>query len=79
MKGKIQAAHETRPFLPFEIELVNGRVLQVRHPEFLYVPPGRGLYFVFTNAEGTPETFNAIMVLSVRPMRTSQEKRRKAG
>ena len=77
MKPEILVFQKAQPFVPFEIELVGGRVLNVPHPEFVYVPPGKGLYFVVTHRDGVVETLNAILVLSVRPSRKSP--RRKAG
>jgi hypothetical protein len=77
MKPEIAAFQKAQPFVPFEVELVGGRVLQVPHPEFVYVPPGKGLYFVITHKDGVVETLNAILVLSVRPIRKTT--RRKAG
>jgi hypothetical protein len=54
-------------------------VLRVDHPEFVYVPPGKGLYFVVTHRDGTPETCNAVLVVAVRPSRGRLQMRKKAG
>jgi hypothetical protein len=79
MKPTIEQYAKNAPFIPFEIELVGGRVLRVDHPEFVYVPPGKGLYFVVTHRDGTPETCNAVLVVAVRPSRGRLQMRKKAG
>jgi hypothetical protein len=33
--GQVRNYHEVRPFQPFEIHMLNGRVYTVDHPEFL--------------------------------------------
>lgn len=78
MKPQIETAAKATPFVPFEIELVGGRILRVNHSEFIYVPPGKGLYFVYTHNDGTPETCNAILVVSVRPSKKRNDGKRRA-
>ncbi len=77
MKPEIAAFQKAQPFVPFEIELVGGRVVTVPHPEFVYVAPGKSMYFVVTNTDGVVEVFNSFLVLAVRPSRKT--KSRKAG
>jgi hypothetical protein len=36
---ELQKMHQTRPFQPFDIYLVDGRSLPVEHPEFLARSP----------------------------------------
>ena len=76
MKSEIDKFKKAVPFVPFDIELVCGRIVHVPHPEFLLVPPGKGLYIGVSDEDGVVEVLNAIMVIAVRP---SRARRRKAG
>ncbi len=78
MKESIEKAVRNTPFSPFEIVMVGGSRLKVRHPEFIYVPPGRSYYFVWTDDDGVPAFYNANLVETVHPLR-AQHGRRKAG
>lgn len=75
MKNEIEKFATAKPFVKFEIVLVGGRVFGVKHPEFIYLPPGKGLFFVYTHPDGTPETCNAMLVESVRPMRNGKHRK----
>lgn len=56
---------KAEPFNPFEMHLVTGRVVRVPHPEFIYIPPGRGAYVVVTDDEGLAEFINITIVVSI--------------
>ncbi len=77
MKREIDTIAKARPFALFEMELVGGRVLRVKHPEFVYVPPGRGIHVVYTHEDGTSEFVNALLIVGARAIRPPA--RRKAG
>ncbi len=77
MKREIETIAKARPFAPFEMELVGGRVLRVKHPEFVYVPPGRGIHVIYTHDDGTSQFVNALLIVGVRTIRPAT--RRKAG
>ena len=32
---------QQQPFVPFEIVMMDGRVFEVPHPAFIWIPPGR--------------------------------------
>lgn len=74
---EIRKECEKRPFEPFEIVLVDGRVFPVRHIEFIWVPPGRTTWVYVANAEGLQEIINTAVISSIRPHKNG--KRRKAG
>ena len=78
MKSEIQNAAKAVPFVPFEIELVGGRVLRVNHPEFVYVPPGKGIHFAYTHADGSSEFCNALLVIAVRASKKKNEGKNRA-
>lgn len=78
MKEQIRQFVTQQPFEPFEIELANGRVLRIMHPEFVAVPPARtGLYFAFAGDQAG-ELINTMLVVAVRPIKKNG-KYRKAG
>lgn len=75
MNEEIRKFQKAVPFVPFEIELVGGRVLRVKHPDFIFVPPmARAPYFVHVDDDGVSETCSAVMVLAVRPIRGIKRK-----
>lgn len=58
-----------QPFQPFEIVLVNGRRLEVRHPEAILVPEEpRFTLVAVLNARGAIELVNTLIVESIRPL-----------
>lgn len=77
----IEKLAKAEPFNPFEMHLVTGRIVQVPHPEFIYVPPGRGSYVVVTDKEGLAEFINVTIVVSINLIDGSKKRggRRKAG
>jgi len=79
MKQAIAEAQRKEPFEPFDIEMVGGMMYHVPHPEFVYITPGKSVYFVWTSNEGVPVALNSMLVASVRPSKSSQGRRRKAG
>lgn len=57
------------PFQPFRVRMADGRSFEIKHPEFMYVPPGRNARtFVLTSDEGLMEWFNILLVTSVEQM-----------
>ncbi|HBS28880.1 MAG TPA: hypothetical protein DEB06_05400 [Phycisphaerales bacterium] len=77
----IEKLAKAEPFTPFEMHLVTGRVVSVPHPEFIYIPPGRGSYVVVTDDEGLAEFINVMIVVSINPIRGAKKRSggRKAG
>ena len=59
---------QERPFTPFEILMVDGRRFTVPHPEFIWVPPGRGtwVYVADPNAAGSADHINTAVISSIR-------------
>lgn len=79
----IRQYQKAEPFRLFEIELVTGRVLVVRHPEFVSAPPVRTGEFVFWHPKGSAESVNGMLVVAVRPHENGHSsrggKRRRSG
>ncbi len=52
----IRRAKHAEPFRPFSLRLVDGTVYDVKHPEYISIPPTRrpreAMYYVLTNGEG---------------------------
>jgi hypothetical protein len=64
---QIRAAHFARPFRPFAMHLADGRVLQIRHPEFLsYFTSGRTVFVVTGNA--SLERVDALLIVSLEEL-----------
>lgn len=67
------------PFQPIRIHIADGRKFDVRHPEFLYVPPGpRARTFVITDKNGYMQWFNILLVTSVEQLNGSQRRHKSA-
>lgn len=60
----IRKYRKAEPFRPFEIELVTGRILVVKHPEYVSAPPVRSGEFVFWGADGVAESLNGALVVA---------------
>ena len=52
----IRQAKHAEPFRPFSLRLVDGTVYDVRHPEYISIPPTprprEAMYYVMTHGEG---------------------------
>lgn len=71
---------QQQPFDPFEIVLVDGRVFSVPHPEFIWIPPGRGICVYVADAEaGSADHINTAVISSIRKATKNGNHRRKAG
>lgn len=68
-----------QPFRPFQLHLADGRVLRVRHPEFIYVPPKNERTVYITDDDGDVEIVDALMIVSLKPTKSGEPRRRKAG
>lgn len=78
--GELRKWQEKRPFEPFEILLVDGRAFVVPHPEFIWVPPGRGTWvYVADPSTGSADHVNTGIISSIRKAKNGQHRRRKAG
>jgi hypothetical protein len=68
-----------RPFDPFEIVLVDGRTFRVPHPEFIWIPPGRGTWvYVADPKTGSADHVNTVIISSIRKATNGRTRRRKA-
>jgi len=67
---------QEKPFEPFEILLVDGRRFTVPHPEFIWVPPGRGTWVYVADPEsGSADHVNNAVISSIRRASSNGEKR----
>jgi hypothetical protein len=58
---QIRQAMHAQPFRPFSLQLVDGSLCTVEHPDFIAVPPGgrpREIAF-FTEARNRPRSYEA--------------------
>lgn len=77
---EIRKYASAQPFEPFEIVLVDGRVFRVPHPEFIWVPPGRGTWvYVADSKAGGADHVNTVIISSLRKSKNGRVRRRKAG
>lgn len=72
------------PFVPFRLNLADGRSLTVHHPEFLMLSPNGRTAAIYPHAEGEEpglEVIDVLMVQSIKflPVRGQRTPRRKAG
>ncbi|MFN2508209.1 MAG: hypothetical protein ABR589_05500 [Chthoniobacterales bacterium] len=63
-------AHAT-PFVPFEIELVGGRLIHVAHPDFLAMDPG-GLTLTVYELPNAGEFIDVKLILSLKIRRVEE-------
>jgi hypothetical protein len=63
----LRTVHDARPFVPFRLNLADGRKLDVRHPEVLaYIPGGRTAIFV--HEDERTERIDPPLVVSVEEL-----------
>ena len=60
---------KSRPFHPFAMQLVDGRELEVRHPELITLTAGGRLANLWTGSDDPPEIIDVLMIVSLRPLR----------
>lgn len=76
---EVRRFQRAQPFQPFDIDLADGRLVHVPHPDFVYVPPINQRTVVVTDSKGVPEHINILVVVSIRPSERKPGKRRRAG
>jgi hypothetical protein len=57
----------TAPFQPFAVHLVDGRSIEVGHPELVTLVGG-GRIAEIENSEGQIERIDVLMIVSLRPL-----------
>jgi hypothetical protein len=63
---QIREAMHRAPFLGFDLRLLYGRSLHVRHPDFLAVPPrDRGRELTFYDDDGRMHRIDLLLVVDV--------------
>lgn len=70
---------QQQPFVPFEIVMVDGRVFEVPHPAFIWIPPGRGNWVYVADDTGSADHINTAVISSVRKSNHEGRGRKKAG
>lgn len=77
---EIRKWQKQQPFQPFTIVLVDGRSFDVPHPEFVWVPPGRGTWVYVADPEsGSADHVNTAVISSIHKISNGQDRQRKAG
>lgn len=77
---EIRTFAKATPFKPFEVVLVDGRTFEVRHPDFIFIPPGRGTWVYIVPPKGSAaEHINTVVISSIRHIEPKGKRRRKAG
>jgi hypothetical protein len=62
--------HRQQPFRPIRIRFADGQAFEVKHPEFMYVPPGsREQTFVVIDQDGLMTYVNILLVATIDPLR----------
>jgi hypothetical protein len=75
---QLREMHQARPFVPFDIQLADGRVLPVEHPENVaYFGAGRCIGVA--KSEGVIETVDLLLVTSLEPHGNGSPRRRRSG
>ena len=69
---QIRKLAHTTPFVPFEIELVGGRLIHVKHPDFLAMDPG-GLTITVYELPHAGEFIDVKLILSLKVHRIPQD------
>jgi hypothetical protein len=59
---------KARPFRPFSMHLVDGRELEVRHPELIALTAGGRLANLWTGSDDPPEVIDVLIVVSLGPL-----------
>jgi uncharacterized protein YjlB len=55
------------PFEPFRVGIANGKELDVRHPDYILISPGKGHVMIFTG----PERFQMVdskLITRIEPL-----------
>jgi hypothetical protein len=71
---QLQRFHSARPFQPFDIHLVDGRVLPVEHPELL-ARSQSGRTIAVARTDDTIETVDLLLVVSLKPRPNGSRRR----
>lgn len=74
MLREIQNRLAQLPFAAFRIFLADGRMLDVPHPEFLWIESG-WLYYIHPS-DPVGERINTVLIVSIAPLLAPQKVRR---
>lgn len=69
---QIRKLKQATPFVPFEIELVGGRLVHVAHPDFIALDPG-GMTLTVYELPNAGEFIDVKLILSLKVRRMSEE------
>ncbi len=76
---EIRTFKHRAPFEIFEVVLIDGRAFEVRHPDFILIPP-KGTWVYIADPTGHVEHINTLVIGSIRLVKTKPKgRRRKAG
>lgn len=72
---ELHERHSTRPFVPFEIGMADGKRYEVRHPEQMAYMPGARTCAVYAD-DGVFRILDLLLMTSVGPLAPRPRKRR---
>ena len=75
----VRQALRSETFRPFALHLTDDRTLEVRHPEFAYVPPRNERTIYVTDEDGDVEVVDALMIVSLKPLKARRNGRPRRG
>ena len=64
----LRNALKTEPFHPFRLHLTDGRTIDIRHPEFMFIPPRNARLVVITDESGILEWIDPLLVVSLKEL-----------
>lgn len=62
----IRKLQSQAPFRPYDIHLVDGRILHVPHSEFLFIPPCSVRTVIVAHGKGSFDIVNTTVIVSIR-------------
>ena len=74
---ELRKAHKATPFHPLRLHLADGRFIDIRHPEFLYIPPRSQRTFVVSDDDGLVEIIDLLLVTSIKQRNGRSRKRKR--
>jgi len=69
----LRNALKAQPFHPFRLHLTDGRMFEIRHPEFMFMPPRNARLIVITDESGVLEWIVPLLVASLKELNGASE------
>lgn len=72
---ELRRAKNAAPFVPFDLCLVDGRILSVDHPEFIgFAPVGRTI--AVGMPDGSHELVDSVLIVSIKPRKNGARRKK---